>query len=397
MSGAGQSAWAVACLLLALAAVPAAAAEPEKPALSYEQNEDRTAFIALVRKARQGDAEAQWQVGQTYVRLGEAERAMPMLRPAAAAGHPRAASLLAALYEDGRGTGQDRAEALRWYRVAAEQGQPEAMAALGRLLLQEPGPEARESAWKWLRQAAQMDDRDGQYHLGWLLAQPGSTRDEAQAWQLFAKAAAQGHVGAQVAAAVQLLAGRGVGKDEKAAAGWLQRAAARQDPVAHYLLARMREGGSAADRAAARDSYRIAATAGHREAQFALATLLAKSEAEADRREAVDWFARAHAAGHRTATNSLGEIYRDGIGVLPQLDKARAFFQQAAEQGDANAMYNFAQMQNDGLGGPQDTQLALKWYARASEQGHEEASAVVEGLLNSSVKTSALGLKGFWQ
>jgi TPR repeat protein len=60
-------------------------------------------------------------------------------------------------------------------------------------------------------------------------------------------------------------------------------------------------------------------------------------------------------------------------------------------------MYNLAAMQHDGLGGLRDTDLALKWYTCAADAGHERAFEVVERLLNSSVKTSALGLKGFWQ
>lgn len=396
----------VACgLILALVAAPAYANEPEKPAqipaqksaLTYEQNEDRAAFIALVRKARQGDAEAQSQVGQTYVRLGEPARAAPMFQSAAAAGHPLAAALLGSLHEDGLGTAKSREEALRWYRLAAEHGEPEAMAALGRLMLAESGPEAREAAWRWLRQAAGLGDRDGQYHLGWLLAQPGAAHDDAQAFQWFLKAAGQGHVGAQVAAATHLLAGRGVARDQKAAADWLVRAAATRDPVANYLLGRLRDDEGGSSREKARDAYRTAAAAGHREARFALAVMLAGSSAEADRKEALEWFAKANDDGHRAAANRLGEAYRDGVGVERQFDKAKDYFLKAAIHGDAKGMYNLARMQNEGLGGPRDTRQALEWYARAADQGHAGAAAVMESLLNSSVKISALGSKGFWQ
>ena len=384
------------CLLLVHAAEPALAAEPEKPALSFEQTEDRAGFIVLVRKARQGDTESQWQVGQTYVRLGEPVRALPMLEAAAVTDHARAAALLGSLHEAGRGTVKNRDEAMRWYRLAADRGEAQAMAALGRLLLQDHGSEARESALRFLRQSAGLGDRDGQYHLGWLLAQPGTARDDVEAYRLFVKSAAQGHVGAQVAAAIHLLHGRGVAKDEKAAADWLQRAANAQDPVAHYHLARLRERAADGDRAAVRNSYRIAATAGHRESQFALGGILAKSRVEAERKEAVVWFAKANEARHPAAANSLGEIYRDGIGVLQQPEKARSYFKQAADEGDANAMYNLAQMMNEGIGGSRDTGQALSWYTRSAEQGHQEALEVVDGLLNSSVKTSSLGLKGFW-
>ena len=272
------------------------------------------------------------------------------------------------------------------------------MAALGRLLLREKKPEAREAARTLFQKAAELENPDGQYYLGWMLTEhAGKLRDDEQAYGWFIKAARQEHVGAQLAVATHLLAGRGVTKDREEAGEWLVRAAETQDPVAHYLLGRWREGDGEADRDRVRSSFRVAAVAGHREARFALAALLAKSAVEADKKEAVEWFAKAHEAGHRAAANRLGEMYRDGSGVLQQPDKARNLFQRAADQGNVDAMYNLARMQNDGLGGPRDTGRALLWYARAADEGHEQAVEVVGSLLNSSVKTSALGLKGFWQ
>ena len=385
-------------ILLGLASVPALASGPATGALTYEQSEDRSNFIGQVRKARQGDTEAQWQVGMTYASLGDYARAAPMLLSAAGAGHPRAATLLGWLHEDGRGTEKSVEQAKRWYRFAADQGEPSAMSALGRLSLQDQQPEAREAARQLFERAAHLGDPDGQYFSGWMLAAHlKERRDDAKAYGWFIKAANQGHVGAQLAVATHLLAGRGVTKDKKAAGDWLVRAAETQDPVAHYLLGRLRQGAGEADLDRVRNSFGVAAAAGHREAQFALAILLAKSAAEADKKEAAEWFARAHETGHVAAANHLGELYRDGVGVPRQLDKARSIFQQAAEQGDANAMYNLARMQDDGMGGQRDTGRALKWYARAADEGHEKALEVVEILLNGSVKTSALGLKGFWQ
>ena len=385
-------------ILLGFAAVSAVASGPATGALTYEQTEDRSNFIGQVRKARQGDTEAQWQVGMTYATLGDYARAAPMLLSAAGTGHPRAATLLGWLHEDGRGTEKSVEQAKRWYRFAADQGEPSAMSALGRLSLQDKQPEASEAARQLFERAAQLGDPDGQYFLGWMLAaHVEEQRDDAKAYGWFIKAANQGHVGAQLAIATHLLAGRGVAMDRKAAGDWLARAAETQDPVAHYLLGRLKQGAGDADLDRVRSSFRVAAAAGHREAQFALAILLAKSAAEADKKEAAEWFAKAREAGHVAAANHLGELYRDGVGVPRQHDKARSIFEQAAEQGDANAMYNLASMQNDGLGGARDTGKALKWYARATDEGHERASEVLDSLLNDSVKTSALGLKGFWQ
>lgn len=381
-------------VLLGALAVSATAGDLTKPALTYEQSEDRSNFIAMVRKARQGDAEMQWQVGSTYVKLGDPDRAFPMVKEAAEAGRPPAATLLGWLYEGGHGTVKSAEEAMRWYRVAAERGQPDAMAALGRLHLQLPG--GHEVGLQWLRQAAQSGSADGQYLLGWLLAKGASRADDEQAFAWFLKAARQGHLGAQIAAAAHLLSGRGVAVDRHAAAEWLTRAAETRDPVAHFLLGRLREGDGEQYVDQVVNSFRIAAEAGHREAQFALAAVLAKSAVDTDKSMAVEWFAKAHEAGHKAAANRLGEMYRDGVGVSRQLDRARKLFQEAAETGNVNAMYNLARMQNDGLGGQRDTRTALQWYSRAADEGHEEASEVVESLLGSSVKTSSLGLKGFW-
>lgn len=382
-----------------VAAAPVIAAEgTERVALTYEQTEDRSTFISQVRKARQGDTESQWQVGATYVSVGDPVRAFYMLTLAAEAGHTQAATLLAWLHENGFGTGKNLEEANRWYGLAAKQGDAEAIAGLGRLLYRRPG--MREEAMHLFQAAAELGGRDGQYHLGLMLVEPAAeSRDDAQAYGWFLKAARQGHVGAQVAVVTHLLTGMGVATDRRAASEWLVRAAQSKDPVAHYLLGRFREGeeGDNADLDGAQRSFRLAAVAGHREAQFALANLLAKSHAESDRKEALEWFAKADEAGHKGAANRLGELHRDWAVDLHQLTRARSIFQRAAEQGNLDSMFNLAKMLHEGLGGLRDTGKALEWFARASDGGHEKASVVLGSLLNSSVKTSSLGLRGFWQ
>ena len=72
-------------------------------------------------------------------------------------------------------------------------------------------------------------------------------------------------------------------------------------------------------------------------------------------------------------------------------------FSASDRAGNVDAMYNFADMQNVGLGGERDSMAALKWFNRAAEEKHEKAIEVLESLLGSTIKTSSLGLKGFWQ
>ena len=383
---------ALVLLLLGISGHCFAASTGMEAALSYEQAEDRAAFVASLRKARQGDTEAQWQVARAYAHLGEDARALPMLLAAAAGGHMWAASLAGSFFEDGRGGARSLDDALRWYRVAADQGEPSALAALARLL-----SSTDPISFEYGRRAAEAGNADGQYQLGLLTAAKGTPRDLEEAFGWLHKAARQGHVGAQVVVAMHLLEGHGVKADAKSARTWLEGAAKARDPVANFLLGQMHLAGDKPDSDAARPFLKVAAMAGHREAQYRFGQLLSQLTPQEQRREAVIWLERAQHAGHLAAANRLGELLREDVGDPQQLARAREFFSVAAERGNRDAMYNLALMDNLGLGGPRDTANALKWFSRAADANHEKAIEVLEDLLGSSIKTSSLGMKGFWQ
>lgn len=378
--------WGLAFVLLAVCQPSVAAGE----LLAPEQAEDRAAFVLTLRKARQGDVDAQWQAGLTYARLAEDTRALPLLLAAAASGHAPAASLAGSFLEDGRGEKRNLEDALRWYRQAANDGEPAAQAALARLL-----PADAPARLAYMRSAADSGNADGQYLLGLQLGTNGASQAEGFEW--LSRAATQGHLGAMLAAASQLADGRGVRADRAAARRWLERAAKSGDPVANFLLGQTRLRAEPADADGARAPLRVAASAGHREAQYLYGELLARGKAPDEQREARLWLEKAQAQDHAAATNRLGELLRQDVADAQQLARARALFLQAAEQGNVDAMYNFADMQNVGLGGERDSMAALKWFNRAAEEKHEKAIEVLESLLGSTIKTSSLGLKGFWQ
>jgi TPR repeat protein len=365
--------------------------------LTDQQAEDKRAFIEQLRQARKGDPEAQWRVATTYVRLGEYERALPVLSSAVAGGHAQATGLLGWLNEEGRGVPKSVEQAIVLYRSAAEKGDLPSMVALTRLL-----PRSDPAASAYRRRAAESGSADGQYALGLELAAMGAAmgdEKQAESHQWFLKAAQQGHRGAQVAVAARLLDGKGAKADSRAALVWLKPASGAGDPVANYLLARVGLAEDSAKPDSVVPALRAAAAAGHREAQFMLGKLLAAAEGAESRREAAQWLEKAHAAGHLAAANRLGELILDAkaSASLQQLTYARGLFFKAAENGNVDAMYNFAGMQHMGLGGDKDAFEALKWYSRAAEGKHERAAVVVEDLLGSTIKTTSLGTKGFWQ
>ena len=83
--------------------------------------------------------------------------AVKWFRKAAEQGDPNGQDDLASMYESGDGVRQNNAEAAaRWYRKAAEQGVPGAQSSLGLLYFSGEGvPQDYAQAYKWLYLAAE--------------------------------------------------------------------------------------------------------------------------------------------------------------------------------------------------------------------------------------------------
>jgi TPR repeat protein len=64
------------------------------------------------------------------------------------------------VYSNGKGLGKDKAEAVKWYRMAAEQGNVDAQFVLGYLYYSGEGVEAdTDEAIKWYRKAADQGNK----------------------------------------------------------------------------------------------------------------------------------------------------------------------------------------------------------------------------------------------
>ena len=106
------------------------------------------------------------------------EVALPLLHQALTAGDALAAVILAENLIEENGSyahsfSKEKAEPIvEWYEKAVEMGAPRAAAMLGSFYfrLHEPGPDAEENALKWLKLGAEGGDPQAQYELGRLLA-----------------------------------------------------------------------------------------------------------------------------------------------------------------------------------------------------------------------------------
>lgn len=210
-------------------------------------------FNATLKKAEQGDAEAQFQLGNKY-RKGEGvrqdyEEAAKWFRKAADQGHAKAQNNLGVRYANGQGVRKSFKEAVKWYRKAAAQGHATSQNNLGNRYRDGEGVrKSFKEAEKWYRKAADQGHAKAKKNLGELYYKlgnidyhiadnydtdpPGSTGIEimnratkkkeayvkASKWYL--KAANEGHAGAQRKLGMMYSKGEGVPKNDIEAYAW---------------------------------------------------------------------------------------------------------------------------------------------------------------------------------
>lgn len=198
----------------------------------YEQGDGvgrnpEIAFYWYRRVLEQGDPDARAKFDETN------PDAFYRTRLAAWQGDPAAMYAVGALYEQGEGVRRSGYEAVRWYEKAARLGEAKAAYALGRM--QE---EASEEAWSlerafpWYRKAADLGHPDARVKF-----------DEANpdAFYRARLAVEQGKPGAAYALGARYEHGDGVRRDRARAMRWYRRAAKGGDPEAADALGRLHE------------------------------------------------------------------------------------------------------------------------------------------------------------
>lgn len=166
-----------------------------------EALEEGEAFLAGVRLTPL-HAAAVTRADELIAR-GSAEEALKLLSPLAEQGYAPAAQMLGAAYERGQGVAPNAEAANRWYLIAADAGEVDALYNLGAL---------------------------HDHHID------GSARDAQEALRWFLRAADQRDAQAQLNLGLLYLKGNGVTQDAKRARYWLELAGSNGNARARTLL-----------------------------------------------------------------------------------------------------------------------------------------------------------------
>ena len=214
-------------------------------------------------------------------------------------------------YYGRNGVSRDYAEAVKWYRKAAEQGSADALCNLGYCYefgcydFEGVSPNITEAV-KWYRKAVEQGSARALFRLGFCYKLGnGVSEDSAEALKLYRKAAEQGDVLAQYELGQCYLFADSVPRD--------------------YL-------------------------------------------------EAFKWYRMAAEQGSADAQCRVGEFYELGNGVSQDLEEAVKWYRKAAEQGDANGQYFLGMCYKDGMGVVKNMDEAYRWLTKSAEQGNIDAS-----------------------
>ena len=242
--------------------------------------------------------------------------------------------------------GQNKAEAVRLYKRAADAGYAPGLAWYGRALAHGEGVAVnREAGAAAVKKAADQGYAEGRFLYALFLEKGiGVKANPVEAVELLRQAAWQGSRSAMAALGDLLLkSGSPEGRDwiEVAAEGGDGRAAAR---LARFL--RDGEFGTAPDKAAS-----------------------------------AKWLQRAADAGDAQSLVDLGEAFRAGAGVRRNQKKAAEYFRRAAEAGNGDGLAWYAICLLEGNGVRRDVPRAIDMLSRAASAGNANAKFMLGACL----------------
>jgi len=325
-------------------------------------------------------------------------------------------------YLSGAGVEKNEAEAVKWFREAAEQNMAQAQASLGVCYATGQGV-ARDdvAAAKWFRQAAGQNCAPGQYNLAVCYRDgQGMKRDEVEAYKWLLLAGAQGNEGAR---SDMTRLERQLTREQLAEG---QRRAADFKPVAIPTLtvppSEYRSAGLADLRAkiaigeAQTQNAPVEASSGGKGGETKAPAAVVKwfrdpdnpKESGEDRAkneaESSQWYLPALRAqaegGDAQAQNQLGEAYSAGKrGVTKDAVEAVKWFRQAADQNLPAAQCNLGACYERGDGVAKYEVEAYKWDLLAAAQADTKAKRnafMLELLLSSEELADGKRLAQDW-
>ena len=285
--------------------------------------EDRTLAREWLKKAADnGHVTAQALMGFDEIIRGNSAAGVKYWEKASAGGHLKAMHDLAELYRDGdMDVPMNKTRAIELFRKAADAGYPEAMGSLGVCYATGDGVVQDDyEAFRWFSLAAEKGEQYAQKDLGVSYRHGhGTTENKALAVQWFEKAAEQGNIQAKACLADMYVEGEGIPANYSKAETYYKEVIA-----------------------AGEGDY-------YDDAIFNLALMYATKTN--DNYSAFPLWKLSAERGNTTAKYNLGLCYHNSWGTSKDDSQALYWWRQAAAEGDENARNNAQILEEEMRGG----------------------------------------------
>jgi TPR repeat protein len=378
--------------------------EPEQP------DEKQEGIRLLTDSAQRGCAKAMEELGWRYTEgkgvQTDYQKALRWLRPAADNGLPLAQAELGYCYAMGNGVTTNDNEALKWFRLSAAQTNAFSMMHLGRMYLYGVGvARDKNEAKRWLDQAAELGNARAMFFLGTIARENSSNSNSLlEAFQWDKKSAERGDRFGCWELAVCYFYGNGTPKNLTNYFFWAEQAAVKGVGDARFSLGEAYRTGNgvAPDQMAALRWYRSAATNGHSDACFKVAVSLGYPNMTSDssnKEEAHRYMKLAAEAGHREAQLSCAFASFGSYGGATDIEEGKHWLLKSAEAEWPRSEYTLGLcLVNGQYGFSKDQAEGIKWLRKAAEHDWLEAQSVLGIKLMMGVdvpKDTAEGIKWF--
>lgn len=361
-----------------LIAIAAMAININVNAQDLEDKNDSLMSLALA-----GDVQAQLKLGYDYYYAYSSEdyepnypEAVKWFTLAAEQGNAEAQNYLGRCYQYGYGVDKDYKKAMQWYTRAAEQGESQAQSALAIMyVIKKDYNKALEwynkGAYANLSMPEMLYESVGDIYNG-------NDKDYLRPLQ---DAAKKGHPEACATMACLYAMGHDVKQDDKKAVKMLQECLKRQGlpyndvtiadvyyeiyegKYRNYIINPILDYDT-------RPWLEKAANLGLAKAQYDLGEEYYRS---IDYEQAVQWFERAAKQGHVQAQNDLGYCHLYGKGGDTDYNKAFEWISKAAEQDNKYATYNMGVCYKNGWAVEQDYEKAAYWFGKSADKDYAPA------------------------
>ena len=207
-----------------------------------------------------------------------------------------------------------------------------------------------------------------------------TARNGPLALELFEVAASLGNVLALHNMGVMFDQGTGIDPDPERARQFYEQAVEKGNKDAAYNLSTMYLDGRGIPKNIPEGLrvLRTSAERGNGESAMALASSYATGTyGLKDRKQEFLWTERAAALKIPTALTHLGFMYRNGLGVPIDNERAAKLYMEAADLGDTPAAANLSSMYEQGIGVPRNDVEALRYVRLAAGRNHATAQCVM--------------------